>query len=160
MENLIIRTVQQTDLKELGTLYYQLSEEASNFDKMTDIFQKIYANKNYFLYGAFYNNVLAGSLMCIKCYDLVGECQPFMLIENVIVDKNYQHKGIGKRLIIEAELLAKNNNCTYIIFTSGINRTNAHKFYESLGYSNSVTQGYKKRLKDFATNQTSPLDLP
>jgi len=48
-------------------------------------------------------------------------------------DKNkYQHRGIGKRLMEEAEKIARRNNRSTIKVISGVG---VRKYYESLGYS-------------------------
>jgi len=75
---------------------------------------------------------------------LVGECRPFMIIENVIVSKDYRNKGIGKALLNEIEMIAKKLNCYYIFFVSGDNRKEAHRLYESVGYNNDKVKGFKK----------------
>ena len=56
-----------------------------------------------------------------------------MVLENVIVSNKYRRLGIGKKLIKKAEELAKSKGYCEIMFVSGINRKEAHKFYKSLG---------------------------
>ena len=113
---------------------------------MTDNFKIISTDNNYILLGARYNDKLAGSLMGIICYDLVGDCKPFMVIENVIVTAAYRGKGIGKLLINEIERIGKTRNCYYTMFVSGIHRIDAHKFYQSTGYNPDTVKGFKKYL--------------
>jgi len=84
--------------------------------------------------------------MGILCLDLVGECRPFMIIENVIVSFDYRNKGIGKILFNEIEMIAKALDCYYIFFVSGENRKIVHRFYESAEYNKDKVKGYKKYL--------------
>ncbi len=55
-------------------------------------------------------------------------------------------KKIGKALIYEIENIGRERNCYYTIFVSGIQRKDAHRFYESIGYSLDSVQGFKKYL--------------
>lgn len=43
-----------------------------------------------------------GSLMGVANRELIGECRPFMVIENVIVSNKHRRMGIGKMLTINA----------------------------------------------------------
>lgn len=55
-------------------------------------------------------------------------------------------KNIGKALMNEVEKIGTEKNCYYIMFVSSIHRKNAHRFYESIGYSLDSVQGFKKFL--------------
>lgn len=64
-------------------------------------------------------------------------------ILGLAVDSNFQGRGIGKRLMNAIEDYALKNNICYIRLNSNVRRTEAHKFYESIGYVCDKTQ---KRL--------------
>lgn len=57
-----------------------------------------------------------------------------------IVSEKYRSTGIGKKLIEKLEKWAKNNGFSGIRLVSGIDRFNAHKFYENHGYMNRKNQ--------------------
>ncbi|MDQ0088526.1 ribosomal protein S18 acetylase RimI-like enzyme [Paenibacillus anaericanus] len=84
--------------------------------------------------------------MGIICHDFVGECKPFMVIENVIVSNRARRQGIGKKLMLEIERIAKERDCYYIILVSGEQRKEAHVFYEKLGFKDEKVEGYRKHL--------------
>lgn len=63
-----------------------------------------------------------------------GHDRPFAYLEGVVVDNNYRSKGIGTALSKFAVKLAKKKGCYKIVFTSGMDRTDVHKFYENLGF--------------------------
>ncbi|MFM1912610.1 MAG: hypothetical protein RIR51_448 [Bacteroidota bacterium] len=52
-------------------------------------------------------------------------------IRCVAIDKNHQYKGIGKKLMLELEKIAKTNNIQKIILEA---RDNAIPFYEKIGF--------------------------
>jgi len=132
------------DLPELAVLFKELSGNDQFIEKMEKSFSFIEKNENYILLGARINDRLAGSLMGIVCYDLVDDCRPFMLIENVVVSENFRGKGIGRELMRAIENICVDRNCYYTIFVSGAQRKEAHKFYESIGYRLDAVQGFKK----------------
>lgn len=60
--------------------------------------------------------------------------RPYALFEGLVVDKSERGKGTGTAMLKEMIEIARNKNCYKIIFTSGSDRTDAHKFYEKLGF--------------------------
>lgn len=55
-------------------------------------------------------------------------------LSQVIVDKEYRGKGIGKKLVFAAEKLAKKNGCHLVELVTGKDWP-AATFYEPLGYT-------------------------
>lgn len=141
-----ISKINADDLIPLSLLLEELSDMKSNMELMMQNFKKIFNDNHYIILGAKENNVLAGSLMGIVCYDLVGDCRPFMVIENVIVAKSVRGKGIGKLLMNEIETIGRSLNCSYTMFVSGYQRKVAHRFYEAIGYKPDTVRGFKKFL--------------
>lgn len=141
-----IKEINKKDLFDLAALYEDLSNQNSHIVKMEENYKKIEADQNYILLGAEYNGKIVGSVMGIICVDLVGLCKPFMVIENVIISNAFRRKGIGKKLMLELEKIAQDRNCNYVLFVSGKQRADAHKFYESIGYKPDMVQGFKKFL--------------
>jgi len=78
--------------------------------------------------------------------ELYGDCKPFLVIENMIVDSKYRKKGIGKMLIEQIEKQAKIKGCSQIILVTEMNRHDACGFYESIGFHPTANKGYKKKL--------------
>lgn len=141
-----IRKIEQQDLPALSQLYDELMGMPANREQMERMFRFIAENGQYYLLGAFHEDKLAGSVMGIECMDLVGECRPFMVIENVIVSQHVRKQGVGQKLMAEIERIAKERNCGYMILVSGDQRKEAHRFYEKLGFGDEKVQGYRKHL--------------
>ena len=142
-----IRRLTENDLVSLAVLYKQFWGEESSLEKMRATFQRLKRNPNYILLVADQQNNLVGSVMGIICEELYGDCKPFMVVEDVIVDKRQRRLGIAPSLMRELERCAAKHNCSYIIFVTESERTEAHRFYESLGYKSDAYKGFKKRLK-------------
>jgi GNAT superfamily N-acetyltransferase len=144
---LTVQKLTQSDLPELAVLYQELMGEPTNLEAMSATFQRMEANPAYLVLVAKLNGVVVGSLMGIVCLELVGPCNPFMVVENVIVAAGQRRIGVGRLLMREIERLARERNCSLIEFCSSGNRKDAHRFYESMGYGLGVVQGFRKWLE-------------
>lgn len=142
---MIIREMLEQDIEQLSILYEQFWDEKSNIEKMKKQFQKI-KSSSYILLSAIDGDRLVGTITGIVCAELYGECLPFLVVENFIVDKNYRRSGIGKSLFMQLEKLAKKMNCTQVVLITEANRVDACSFYESMGFSPNANKGFKKKL--------------
>lgn len=143
---MIIRKMRVEDIPQLAMLYSQFWNENSCIEKMQKQFKKLQQKDTHILLSAVDENQLIGSIMGIVCEELYGDCRPFLVIENMIVDKNSRKKGIGKALISELEKLAKERDCTQIILVTERDRLDACSFYESVGFHPTINKGYKKKI--------------
>lgn len=135
-----------SDLDALSGLYEELVGKPTNLARMRDNFIWMQSNPDYIILAARDDGHVVGSLMGVICHDLAGACRPFMVIENVVVTSSYRGKGVGKLLMQKVEVMGKERDCYYTMFVSRGDRKDAHRFYESLGYSLDLVQGFKKYL--------------
>jgi ribosomal protein S18 acetylase RimI-like enzyme len=141
-----IERLTEYDLAPLAELFRQFWGEKSSPEKMRSTFSRLATNPAYILLAAKQNDLLVGFAMGIICEELYGNCKPFMVIEDVIVDKNQRGNGVGSALMRELEKCAIDHDCFQIIFVTEANRTEALGFYRSLGYEFEPYKGFKKRL--------------
>ena len=141
-----IRDMELRDIGALSKLYYQFWNEESDTQKMKNKFAKLQSNEAYILLCAVENDKPIGSVMGIICEELYGECEPFLLLENMVVDNDYRQKGIGRALFSELESRAKANGCTQIILVTEADREDACGFYEAMRFHKSANRGFKKKL--------------
>ena len=134
------------DLGALADLYRQFRGEESSLETMRATFQRLEANPDYIFLAAKQDGRLVGSVMGVVCEELYGDCRPFMVVEDVIVDTAHRRSGIGSVLMRELERRAAERGCAYIIFVTESRRVEARRFYESLGYSPDAYSGFKKRI--------------
>lgn len=146
-ESIEIDFLKKTDLQGLKNLYEQ-GFESSPIDskKMIETYDLIKNDNSYNILCAKINGLIVGSVMGVACFELFGECKPFMVVENVVVLKEYRKKGIAKRLMVRLEERARELNCSMILFVSSEHRIGAHKLYESLDFGLDKVNGYRKRL--------------
>ncbi|MGL5352471.1 MAG: GNAT family N-acetyltransferase [Clostridium sp.] len=142
-----VMPINKSDLEGLKILYDE-GFEGTNTDliKMNEVYNWMKDNPDYTVLCAKYEDKIVGSLMGVVNRELIGECRPFMVIENVVVSDNYRRMGIGKVLMDKINEVAIQKDCTFIMLISRIHRKGAHKFYESVGFSGDVAKGFKKYL--------------
>ena len=99
---------------------------------------KIKNHTDYSTFIAEYDDTVVGFIGLIRghAYEINEE---YIRVASLAVKKKYQNKGIGSKLLEEAEKYAKNANAATIVLNSGIQRINAHDFYEKRGY---IKKGY------------------
>jgi ribosomal protein S18 acetylase RimI-like enzyme len=64
----------------------------------------------------------------------------------LVVDPGARERGVGHRLMTEAEEAGRKVGAAFIEVTAGHRRPEAQRLYESLGYDPSVTTYLRKRL--------------
>lgn len=143
--SITIRKANINDAPSLSGLFLELVGTESNIEEMQRQIEMISNQSNYFVAVACLDGHIVGTAMGIVCHDLVGDCVPFLLIENVVVAKKSQGHGIGRMLMQSLEEFASANRCSYTILASSDEREQAHRFYESIGYSG-VKRGFIKLL--------------
>lgn len=141
-----IDKITKDDLPGLKYLYEDAFGSITDLDKMASLFDEIKDNANQIILVAKEDNKILGSVLGVICYELIGDCSPFMVLEDVAVLKSHRRLGIAKNLLLEMELQAKQKNCNMILFVSSSHREGAHKLYDSLGYGADKVNGYRKRL--------------
>ena len=134
------------DIEDLAELYRQFWDEKSEIENMQNIFKELEDNDHYIQLSALKEGNLVGSILGIVCESLYGKCEPFLVIEDFIVDKNYRHQGIGTALIEELEKRVKQKGCSYVILVTEKERKGAISFYESVGFKKGKHQGFKKKI--------------
>jgi GNAT superfamily N-acetyltransferase len=144
--NITIRKVTEEDTNDLSKLFIEFYGTGSDTEKMKQVIGQMNANPAYYVPVACDSDKVVGTAMGIVCYDLCGSCNPFMLIEDVVVLPEYRNKGIGKMLMQALEDFGRQNKCKYVILVSEAERTSSHKFYERIGYPPGKEMGFKKKL--------------
>lgn len=144
---LTIRRLQISDLEPLRQLYRQFWGEDSSIERMRERFHEIGSNSRQVIFCATLDNLVVGSVMGIVCDELYGDCKPFLVMEDLIVNMEYRNHGIGRALVRELEHYAKENGCSQMLFITEANRHDAVSFYKSIGFDPKSHIGFKRKIQ-------------
>ena len=109
-------------------------------------FREIDADQNQELIVAELDGEIVGTLQLIIIPSLSYQGGKRSSVESVRVDAKLRGQGIGREMMLWAIERAKEKDCISMQLTSHGERTEAHRFYEQLGFSKSHV-GMKLSLK-------------
>ena len=88
-------------------------------------------------------NAVLGSAFIFYHLPLPAHGRPYAFLEGMVVDEKSRGHGVGTKLTEKAIEIARQKGAYKIIFTSGFDREDIHKFYEKLGLKK---WGYEFRM--------------
>nr|AXS01264.1 acetyltransferase [uncultured bacterium] len=139
--------LKEDELSSLLELYKQLHPNDEIINEMTakNIWGNIKAQDIKYFAAKDNGKIIAACYICI-IPNFTRNGRSIGLIENVITSKEYRKKGIGKKIMENAIQYAKEQNCYKVLLQSGNERTDAHEFYESLGFNGESKKAFEIRL--------------
>ncbi|MFH1750339.1 MAG: GNAT family N-acetyltransferase [Candidatus Micrarchaeota archaeon] len=130
-----IRVATMDDFEGILPLFGQLQPKIPlEKGKIRTFFQEMLASPNHMAWIANLDGEIVGYM------DVVFRAYHFAFgftarIETTIVDDEHRRKGVATLLLKECEKEAANRGCRIIELDSAMERTQAHQFYETNGYS-------------------------
>lgn len=136
-----IRNATAHDIPVILELLYELGRPRPQNDRDVDEFSNLvmkYVTEDdkKILLAKFDNKIVGMASMMLL--PRMNRKNPEMYIPDLIVGKEYQNKGIGKRLVESCIDFAKKNKCYRIRLESGNQRKEAHNFYRKIGFEQSA----------------------
>ena len=133
MVDTTIRELQNDDLFNGFLESMDSLKKASNLDKQKaeNILKKISSNPNHYVYVAILDGRVVGSTSMIIEPKFIHDGGNVAHIEDVVVSKEHQGKGIGEMLMNSLLELAKDNNCYKTILDCS---DEVKPFYEKIGF--------------------------
>lgn len=141
----MIREAEARDRDALEVLYRILIPDDDRIQVLEARIEQIRSDANHFLFVCERDGRVQGTALLSFCLDAMYGTRPFAVIENVIVDPRSQAGGVGKQLLSHVEQCCREANCTEILIMSSLHRTDAHLFFEKLGFQQ-VAKGFKKYI--------------
>jgi GNAT superfamily N-acetyltransferase len=137
--NLIIKEAREEDLETILDLYQKASIDNGGsvleIDKARSIFKSINAYPFYKFYIARLGDEVVGTFSLL-IMDNLGHCGAKSgLVEGVAVKLDRQGQGIGKQMMEYAMAVCREHRCYKMSLSSNLKREQAHRFYESLGFT-------------------------
>jgi len=133
MPEIIIREIEEDDLKNGFLETLDFLRNASNLDKnkANEILKKIKQNPNHIIYVAIDNKKIIGSTTLLIEQKFIHDGGLVGHIEDVVVRKDYEGKGIGIKLVTSLLERAKEKNCYKTILDC---KDDVKQFYERIGF--------------------------
>ncbi len=136
-KQITIREAECRDLRAVLGLYADLGMDDGQvlpLEQAEALFRKMQNYPDYRLYLAMIDEVPVGTF-ALLVMDNLGHCgAPSAIVEDVVVAPGQRGNGIGQGMMHFAYRQAQLKGCYKIALSTNINRTGAHRFYESLGF--------------------------
>jgi len=153
MDGIIIRRARESDLSQLIAMFaaddvggHGDTTDADAYDDYLRAFNMIDASQNEQLFVAERDGDVVGTFQILFNRTMTGRGSLSMLIEAVQTRPDMRGQGIGAQMIGYAIGEAKRRDCRLVQLTSNAARTDAHRFYERLGFAKSHA-GFKMKFK-------------
>ena len=133
MSEIKIREIEEGDLEKgfLETLDFLRNASDLDKKKANEILKKIKQNSNHMIYVAIDNKKIVGSTTLLIEQKFIHDGGLVGHIEDVVVRKDYEGKGIGIKLVTSMLERAKEKNCYKTILDC---KDDVKQFYERIGF--------------------------
>ena len=133
MSEIIIREIEENDLEKgfLETLDFLRKASDIDKNKAKEILKKIKQNQNHIIHVAVDDNKIVGSTTLLVEQKFIHDGGLVGHIEDVVVRKDYEGKGIGIKLVMSMLERAKVKNCYKTILDC---KDDVKQFYERVGF--------------------------
>lgn len=142
----IVRVATEEDIPRILELYVELVITTSEAERgmalsmgnYRRVFAEILATPGHELLVAEDRGTVAGTMVLLIMPNLSHSASPWALVENLVVDRRYRRRGVGKLLMEYAIARAKEAGCYKLTLSSNKRRREAYRFYCSLGFEPSA----------------------
>jgi len=133
MSEIIIREIEENDLEKgfLETLDFLRKASDIDKNKAKEILEKIKQNPNHIIHVAVDDNKIVGSTTLLVEQKFIHDGGLVGHIEDVVVRKDYEGKGIGIKLVMSILERAKEKNCYKTILDC---KDDVKQFYERIEF--------------------------
>ena len=133
MSEIIIREIEENDLEKgfLETLDFLRKASDIDKNKAKEILEKIKQNPDHIIHVAVDGNKIVGSTTLFIEQKFIHDGGLVGHIEDVVVRKDYEGKGIGIKLVMSMLERAKEKNCYKTILDC---KDDVKQFYERIGF--------------------------
>jgi GNAT superfamily N-acetyltransferase len=148
--NTIIRSAKPDDLSGILALYSELRPNDPDLteDAARTLLSRIIDDPALELIVCECEHVLVSTCMLAIVTSLASGGRPFGVIEHVVTLSQFRRRGLGRATLQFALDLAWTRGCYKVILLSGVQRTEAHSLYESLGFKGDVERGFVAKPRE------------
>ena len=141
----IVDEIQEKDLEQLQKIMKKTFNSNTSDLKIQRFYESFKNNNDIYVLGYYIKNNLVG---IVTLNILTMPSSKEATIWNLAVLEEYRGLGIATKLMIEAEEIVKNyEDIGRIWLFSGVQRKEAHKLYNKLGYDENVDKAFVKQIR-------------
>jgi GNAT superfamily N-acetyltransferase len=137
MHSLLIERARYSDLPAILQLIEQPDMSPDIHltpDGLAALFDSINANPWHELYTVRQENEIVGTFSLLFVQHIAHNGGRSLVVEDVVIKTELQGKGIGRYIMEFAITRGRDLGCYKLILSSDDKRTDAHSFYETLGF--------------------------
>ena len=130
----IIREIESDDYLSVASVWRAVFGPLTITDEaFVEICEKMKNDSRYRIYIAKKDDNIIGFVSTVESL-AINLLNGYIKVNALAVLPEFRHCGVGKMLMERVERLAVERNISLIGITSGFQRTDAHEFYEHIGY--------------------------
>ena len=135
-----IRRATEADLSAVIRLQRQLDEAEARISKenAARIFARMNTYPDYGVFVAEVDGTITGTFTLLVMDKFGHNRKPAGIVEDVVVDVDRRGQGIGAEMMRFAMEYCSSRGCYKLALSSNARRTDAHAFYERLGFRRHV----------------------
>jgi GNAT superfamily N-acetyltransferase len=146
----VVRAAEVNDLDGILALYRELRpcdpELAPKAAR--DVFTSLVERDDVHVLVCEADRILVATCMLAVIPNLASGARPFGVIEHVVTLSPHRRRGYARLVLAHALALAWSKRCSKVMLLSGVQRTEAHKLYESVGFVGNVERGFVAKPKN------------
>lgn len=138
MSGVQIREAVETDLPAVLRLYALPDFDDGHALPLKDAVERLQRMRrypDYRLYVAVLDDRIAGTFTLLIAEKILHMGAKAAIVDDVIVDTHCRGRAIGKAMMAAAMDMARAGGCYKLALSTNAKRSEAHRFYESLGFA-------------------------
>ena len=146
----LIRKIQEEDYGAVAAIWREVLDVPVSDEDLAQIYRKMAADDRCFTYVAEADEKIVG-LVTGVCVPAIPFPNGYIKMNGLGVIPEYRHHGIGRKLLMQVEKEAAKRQVFRIGLATGMGRTEAHAFYERMGYQK-TSFWYRKDPVSYSEN--------
>ena len=143
MSTVLIRDMESRDYLSIAEIWRDVFTPVED-ESVADVCERMKGDSPYRIFVADMEGMVVGFVTTVEALS-INLPDGYIKINGLAVLPEYRRRGIGKLLMERVEELARERGISLIGLASGFNRTEAHEFYEHLGYQK-LSFWFRKRI--------------
>ncbi|MBZ5723638.1 MAG: GNAT family N-acetyltransferase [Acidobacteriia bacterium] len=137
MSEVAIREAAESDLAEILRLYEEAGIDGGRpftLEEARAHFARFRRYPDYRVFVALVEGAITGTYALLTMDNLAKRGARTGVVEDVAVSPVHQRQGVGRAMMHHARAQCQAAGCYKLMLSSGLPRTAAHRFYDSLGF--------------------------